>query len=257
MQGFLGEVGRGPCPGVPRCLLPVCRAPGAGAGGDGALHAGARHLLHRGSPHQPGVPPPALPHGGALGHEAGAPSLCLVAFFSTRKHMAPSHGTGLETAQGGHGQVAAGSPELLPCSHPRQQHRSPCWRDAGASPCHHFACPGLGHALTSPRPCTRGSPWLPGAGALSPARHSPVLSAALPCRVCPGAGRTWPRGAPEQISNGRNWGQPRLWWRAAHPRGWRHLGSLSPWPPAPPAQGPAWERPSEPRACPCRGWWWG
>ena len=197
------------------------------------------------------------------------PRLCAWWLFSARgstwllparggcSRVAPSHGTGLETAQGGHRQVTAGSPELLPCSHPRQQHRSPCWRDTGASPCHRFACPGLGRALTSPWPCTRGSPWLPGAGAFSPARHSPVLCAPLPCHGCPGAGRTWPRGAQEQISNGRNWGQPRLWWRATHPRGWRHLGSLSPWPPAPPAQGPAWERPSEPRACPCHGWWWG
>lgn len=83
-------MGRGPCPGIPRHPLLVCGAPGAGVGVDGALLAGARCFLWWGSPCQPGVPLPAWPHGGVLGHEAGATSLCLVAFFSMRKHEAPS-----------------------------------------------------------------------------------------------------------------------------------------------------------------------
>lgn len=126
-------------------------------------------------------------------------------------------------SQGGHRQVAAGSPEHWPHSHTRQQRRSPCWRDAGASLCHRFTGPGLSHALTSLWPCMRGPPRLPRVGAFSSARHSPVLSAPPLCCGCAGAGRTWPRRALGLISNVRDWGQPHLWWRAAHPchRGWR------------------------------------
>lgn len=199
------------------------------------------------------------------------PCLCAWWLFSARGSMwlllagdgctvaSPARGTGLDMAQGGHGQVAAGSPELWPRSHTRQQRCSPCWRDAGASPCHRFACPGLGHALTSPWLCTCGSPRLPSAGAFSLDLHNPVLSAPLPYRGCPGARRMWPHGAPGHISNGKDWGQLRLWWRATYPRhcGWRRLGSLSPWSPAHPAWGSAWEQPSEPLARPCHGWWWG
>lgn len=89
-RGGGAAAGRGPCPSVPRHPLPVCAAPGSGLGGDGAPHAGENCLLCWGSPNQPGVPLPAWPHGGVLGNEAGATSLCFVAFFSTRKHMAPS-----------------------------------------------------------------------------------------------------------------------------------------------------------------------
>lgn len=67
----------------------------------------------------------------------------------------------------------------------------------------------------------------------SPAWHSPVLSAPLPCHGCPRAGKAWPCRAPGQISDGQDWDQPHPWWRTAPPFfcGWRHLGSLSPWAP--------------------------
>jgi len=84
-------------------------------------------------------------------------------------------------SRGGQGQGAAGSPgiSVAPVLEKRW-----CIDSAAASP-----APGS----ATLRPARgRGSSWLPGLGAFSPARRSPVPSAPLPCCGCPGAGRTWP-----------------------------------------------------------------